>query len=150
MEGTINGAGQVEKVRTWIDQPIVGRHADRDHVLPDYKDVGGGVNRPTHLVVTQDGFPSLDLTISSVTINPAADITVPDNVKAFQPPPLSVTADKLANGVFYPQGAARTTASPSRWRTTSSSSIRRTTRRERKRYSRRPRKSFPTNPSATW
>jgi glyoxylase-like metal-dependent hydrolase (beta-lactamase superfamily II) len=103
VEGTINGAGQVEKVRTWIDQPIVGDMLI-ETTYSDYKDVGGGVNRPTHLVVTQDGFPSLDLTISSVTINPAADITVPDNVKAFQPPPVSVTADKLANGVFYLKG----------------------------------------------
>ena len=33
-----------------------------------------------------------------------ADITVPDNVKAFQPAPVNVTADKLANGVFYLKG----------------------------------------------
>jgi glyoxylase-like metal-dependent hydrolase (beta-lactamase superfamily II) len=103
VEGTINEAGQVEKVRTWIDQPIVGDMLV-ETTFSDYKDVGGGVNRPTHLVQTQDGFPSLDLTVSAVTLNPAVDITVPDNVKAFQPPPVNVTADKLANGVFYLKG----------------------------------------------
>ena len=56
------------------------------------------------MVVTQDGFPSLDLTVSEITVNPAVDITVPDNVKAFQPPPVMVTADKLADGVFYLKG----------------------------------------------
>jgi glyoxylase-like metal-dependent hydrolase (beta-lactamase superfamily II) len=104
MEGTINADGQVEKVRTWIDQPIVGDMLI-ETTYSDYKDFGGGVVRPAHLVVTQDGFPSLDLTLTSVTTNAAADITVPDNVKAFQPPPVNVTADKLANGVFYLKGA---------------------------------------------
>jgi len=103
MEGTINGDGQVEKVRTWIDQPIVGDMLI-ETTYSDYKDFGNGVTRPSHMVVTQDGFPSLDLTLSSVTPNAAADITVPDNVKAFQPPPVNVTADKLADGVFYLKG----------------------------------------------
>jgi glyoxylase-like metal-dependent hydrolase (beta-lactamase superfamily II) len=71
----------------------------------DYKDLGGGAMRPTHLVQTQDGLPSLDLTLSAATINPPADITVPDNVKAFQPPPVNVTSEKLADGVFYLKGA---------------------------------------------
>ena len=104
MEGTINADGQVEKVRTWIDQPIVGDMLI-ETTYSDYKDFGGGVVRPSHLVVTQDGFPSLDLTLTSITPNAAADIAVPDNVKAFQPPPVNVTADKLANGVFYLKGA---------------------------------------------
>ena len=103
IEGTINEAGQVEKVRTWIDHPIVGDMLI-ETTYSDYKDFGNGVTRPGHLVQTQDGFPSLDLTISAVTVNPAVDITVPDNVKAFQPPPISVTADKLGNGVFYLKG----------------------------------------------
>ena len=103
MEGTINADGQVEKVRTWIDQPIVGDMLV-ETTYSDYKDFGGGVVRPSHMVITQDGFPSLDLTVSSITPNAAADITVPDNVKAFQPAPVNVTADKLANGVFYLKG----------------------------------------------
>ena len=40
-----------------------------------------------------------------MTLNPAVDITVPDNVKAFQPPPVNVTSEKLADGVFYLKGA---------------------------------------------
>jgi glyoxylase-like metal-dependent hydrolase (beta-lactamase superfamily II) len=105
MEGTINADGQVEKVRTWIDQPIVGDMLV-ETTYSDYKDFGGGMIRPSHLVVTQDGFPSLDLTISAITANPTVDITVPDNVKAFQPPPITVTAQKLGNGVFYLTGGS--------------------------------------------
>jgi hypothetical protein len=104
MEGTINAEGQVEKVRTWIDQPIVGDMLV-ETTYSDYKDFGGGVIGPSHVVQTQDGYPSLDLTISAVTVNPAVDITVPDNVKAFQPPPVNVTSEKLADGVFYLKGA---------------------------------------------
>jgi glyoxylase-like metal-dependent hydrolase (beta-lactamase superfamily II) len=104
MEGTINAEGQVEKVRTWIDQPIVGDMLI-ETTYSDYKDFGGGAMRPSHLVQTQDGYPSLDLTVSAVTLNPAVDITVPDNVKAFQPPPVNVTSEKLGDGVFYLKGA---------------------------------------------
>jgi glyoxylase-like metal-dependent hydrolase (beta-lactamase superfamily II) len=103
MEGTLNADGQVEKVRTWFDQPIVGDMLV-ETTYSDYKDFGGGVVRPAHMVVTQDGFPSLDLTLSSVTANAAADITVPDNVKAFQPPPINVVSTKLADGVYYLTG----------------------------------------------
>jgi glyoxylase-like metal-dependent hydrolase (beta-lactamase superfamily II) len=104
MEGTINAEGQVEKVRTWIDQPIVGDMLV-ETTYSDYKDFGGGMMLPAHVVQTQDGFPSLDLMISAVTVNPAVDITVPDNVNAFQPPPVNVTSEKLADGVFYLKGA---------------------------------------------
>src|SRR5262245_55334841 len=100
MNGTINADGQVEKVRTWFDQPIVGDMLV-ETTYSDYKDFGGGVVRPSHLVVTQDGFPSLDLTLTSITPNAAADITVPDNVKAFQPPAINVVSTKLAAGVSY-------------------------------------------------
>jgi glyoxylase-like metal-dependent hydrolase (beta-lactamase superfamily II) len=90
-------------VRTWIDQPIVGDMLI-ETTYSDYKDFGGGVVRPSHLVVTQDGFPSLDLTISSVTANAAADITVPDNVKSFQPPAVNVVSTKMGDGVYYLTG----------------------------------------------
>jgi glyoxylase-like metal-dependent hydrolase (beta-lactamase superfamily II) len=103
MEGTINAQGQVEKVRTWIDQPIVGDMLI-ETAYSDYKDFGGGMMLPAHVVQTQDGFPSLDLTISAVTVNPPATITVPENVTAFQPPPLNVMANKLADGVYYLTG----------------------------------------------
>ena len=46
----------------------------------------GGVRFPTHMLQKQDGFPSLDLTIASVTVNPPVDITVPDNVRTTQLP----------------------------------------------------------------
>jgi len=101
-EGTINGQGQVEKVRTWIDQPIVGDMLI-ETTYTGYKDFGG-VLYPSRMVQTQDGYPALDITVSAVTANPAVNIEVPQNVRAFQPPPIRVESQKLAEGVYYLTG----------------------------------------------
>jgi len=71
----------------------------------DYKDFGG-VTYPSHIVQMQDGFPSLDITVSAVTANPAVDIQVPENVRAFQPPPVRVEAQKMGDGVYYLTGGS--------------------------------------------
>jgi glyoxylase-like metal-dependent hydrolase (beta-lactamase superfamily II) len=105
MEGTINAEGQVEKVRTWINHPIVGDMLV-ETTYSDYKDFGGGMMLPSHVMQAQDGYPSLDLTISAVTANPTVDITVPENVSAYQPPAVNVTADELADGVYYLRGGS--------------------------------------------
>jgi glyoxylase-like metal-dependent hydrolase (beta-lactamase superfamily II) len=103
MEGTINAEGHVEKVRTWINHPIVG-DMPVETTYADYKDFGGGLTLPSRVTQTQDGFPSLDLTITAVTANPPAEIAVPENVRSFQPPAPNVTADEVADGVFYLKG----------------------------------------------
>jgi len=102
VEGTINGQGQVEKVRTWIDQPIVGDMLI-ETTYSGYRDFGG-VQHPGRMVQTQDGYPALDITFSAVTLNPPVDIQVPQNVREFQPPPIRVESQKLAEGVYYLTG----------------------------------------------
>ena len=102
MEGTINAQGQVEKVRTWIDQSIVGDMLV-ETTYSGYKDFGG-LMHPSRMVQTQDGYPALDITFSGVMINPPVDIQVPQNVRAFQPPPVRVESQKLADGVYYLTG----------------------------------------------
>jgi glyoxylase-like metal-dependent hydrolase (beta-lactamase superfamily II) len=104
MTGIINRQGQVEKVQTWIDNPIVGDMLV-ETTYTGYKDFGG-VMFPSRIVQTQDGYPSLDITVASVTANPAVDITVPQNVRAFQPPPVRVESQKLAEGVYYLTGGS--------------------------------------------
>lgn len=104
MTGTISRQGQVEKVQTWIDHPIVGDMLV-ETTYTGYKDFGG-VTFPSRIVQTQDGYPSLDITIASVTANPAADITVPQNVRAFQPPAVRVESQKMAEGVYYLTGGS--------------------------------------------
>jgi glyoxylase-like metal-dependent hydrolase (beta-lactamase superfamily II) len=104
MTGIINAKGQVDKVTTWIDQPIVG---DMPVVTTytGYKDFGG-VMFPSRLVQTQDGFPSLDINISAVTANPAVNIDVPQNVRSFTPPPVRVDSMKMGDGVYYLTGGS--------------------------------------------
>jgi len=102
MTGIINAQNQVERVKTWMDQSIVGDMLV-ETVYSGYKDFGG-VMFPSRIAQTQDGYPSLDLTIASVTANPSVDITVPDNVRSFQPPPVRVESQKMADGVFYLTG----------------------------------------------
>jgi len=104
MTGIINAKGQVDKVTTWIDHPIVG---DMPVVTTytGYKDFGG-VMFPSRIVQTQDGFPSLDLTISSVSANPAVNIEVPQNVRTFTPPAVRVESMKMGDGVYYLTGGS--------------------------------------------
>jgi glyoxylase-like metal-dependent hydrolase (beta-lactamase superfamily II) len=104
VEGTINKQGQVEKVRTWFDQPIVGDMLV-ETTYSGYKDFGG-VLFPSRIVQTQDGFPALDITVSAVTANPPVNIDVPQNVRAFQPPPIRVESQKMADGVYYLTGTS--------------------------------------------
>jgi len=103
MTGIVNAKGQVDKVTTWIDNPIVG---DMPVVTTytGYKDFGG-VMFPSRIVQTQDGFPSLDINISNVTANPSVDIAAPDAVRNFTPPPVRVETKQMGEGVWYLTGA---------------------------------------------
>jgi glyoxylase-like metal-dependent hydrolase (beta-lactamase superfamily II) len=102
MTGLVNAKNEIERVQTWIDQPIVGDMLV-ETVYSDYKDFGG-VRFPSHIVQSQDGYPSLDLTVASVMANPAIDITTPDNVRTAPPPPVRVDSASVADGVFYLTG----------------------------------------------
>jgi glyoxylase-like metal-dependent hydrolase (beta-lactamase superfamily II) len=103
MVGVINAQNRVERVQTWIAQSLVGDML----IETEYRGYRkfGGVEFPTHILQKQDGFPSLDLVIVSVTANSAVDITVPDNVRNTpSTPPAIVTASKLADGAFWLTG----------------------------------------------
>jgi glyoxylase-like metal-dependent hydrolase (beta-lactamase superfamily II) len=48
----------------------------------------------------------LELTVSSVVKNPKVDIPVPDAVRSFSLPPVTVAVEKLAGGVYYLKGGS--------------------------------------------
>jgi glyoxylase-like metal-dependent hydrolase (beta-lactamase superfamily II) len=82
--------GEVERVQTMIDHPVVG---DMPVVTTysGYRDF--------------DGFPSLDVTIWTVTANPSFDAPVPANVQNAPPPAAqTVTATMVAPGVHHLTG----------------------------------------------
>ena len=102
--GTINAQNQVERVRTWIDNNVLG-DTPVETVFSDYRDFGG-TTFPGRIQRAQGGHPVLDLNVSAVTANPAVDLPVPDAVRRFTPPPVRAESEVLAPGVFYVAGGS--------------------------------------------
>src|SRR5262250_197786 len=95
VNGYINDQNLVERVETWIDNPMLGDMLF-DASYSGYKDFNG-VKFPTRIVQKQGDFPILDLTITDVKPN------VPVNIQA--PPPqapaaAAATSEKLGEGVY--------------------------------------------------
>jgi glyoxylase-like metal-dependent hydrolase (beta-lactamase superfamily II) len=102
--GIIDERNQVARVRTWIDNPVLG-DMPVEAVYRDYSRVDG-VLFPMHIIQSQGGHPSLELWLTSVQPNAAADITAPDSVRGAAPPPVSVEARTIADGVWYLTGGS--------------------------------------------
>lgn len=102
--GLINSEGQVERVQTWIDNPVLG-DTPIQITFSDYRDYNG-INFPAQIIKTQGGAPVLDLKIATVKGNIAVNFPVPDAVKNNPKPAASVTATALAPGVHYLQGGS--------------------------------------------
>jgi glyoxylase-like metal-dependent hydrolase (beta-lactamase superfamily II) len=100
--GTINTASQLERVRTWIDNPVLGDTLV-ELEYSGYRDFGG-VSFPSRIVRRQGGHPVLEIDIASVTANPAARIATPPEAANATIPPVTATAEPLAPGVFYIKG----------------------------------------------
>src|SRR4029453_9949582 len=67
-------------------------------------DFGGGMF-PAKIVQTQDGFPTLELDITGVTLNPMVNLPVPANGMNAPPPAApTVASEKLGDGLFYLTG----------------------------------------------
>jgi glyoxylase-like metal-dependent hydrolase (beta-lactamase superfamily II) len=108
IQGVVNDQGLVEKVETWIDHPVLG-DMPVETTYSDYKDFAG-VKFPTRIVQKQGGFPTLDLTITTVEVNAPAAIDVPANVQQATPPPVRVESQKIADGVWYLTGGSHHSA----------------------------------------
>src|SRR5688500_12201030 len=88
--GTINSKNQVERIRTWVNNPVLG-----DMVLEatyrDYERVpGSGMLFPMHVIQTQGDHKSLELKFSAVEPNAKADYTPPEKVVGATSPPVRV------------------------------------------------------------
>jgi glyoxylase-like metal-dependent hydrolase (beta-lactamase superfamily II) len=100
--GRINAQNQLERVATSIDNPILG-DTPVEIKYSEYRDFDG-VMFPARIVRSQGGYPVLDITVSKVAANRAAEIAVPDTVRNFTPPAVNVEMEKLADGVYYVKG----------------------------------------------
>ena len=104
VEGTINANGEVDRVRTWVDNPVLGVMLV-ETTYSDYQEFEG-VRFPTRIMQSQGGRPALDLTIRTVTANAPVAIAVPASMAGFQPPAPTVTTTEVAPGVFYLTGGS--------------------------------------------
>jgi glyoxylase-like metal-dependent hydrolase (beta-lactamase superfamily II) len=95
----INELNLLERVETITsdvvlgDVPVVIRYSS-------YRDFGG-ILFPSLIVESEYGAPSLFLAIKDVKANPAVSIAVPDNIRAYSPPPVVVKTRKLADGIYW-------------------------------------------------
>mgnify|MGYP000963269855 FL=1 len=100
--GQINARNEVEVVRTWVDNPVLGDTLVETR-FSAYRDFGG-VTFPSRIERSQGGYPVLDLQVNDVRLNGATVPAVPPEVaSATQQVPV-VKVDKLADGVFYLTG----------------------------------------------
>ena len=76
VNGYINEQNLVERVETMIDNPFLG-DMPFEAVYSDYKDVGGGVQFPMHIVQKQGGYPIFDLSVTDVKVNAPVNIQPP-------------------------------------------------------------------------
>ena len=100
--GRINGRNEVYIMHYWIDNPVLGDMLC-EAGFTGYRDFGG-VMFPSHIVRTQGGKVRLEVNVSTVKANLPVVIPVPDGMREAMTAPVKVTADKLADGVYWLRG----------------------------------------------
>ncbi len=102
--GRFNAANDLELVQEWIDNPVLGDMLIQTQ-YSDYKNFGG-VHFPSKITRIVGEHPALRLTVTGVKANVPANITVPDEVKNYQEPPIVVAEELLAPGVWHLRGGS--------------------------------------------
>lgn len=97
--GYINAQRLVERVDTWVPNPILGDTLI-ETTYANYKSFGG-IQFPMRIVQRQGGFPTLEISVTSVEPNAAVSLTAPVAV----PQPARALGQQVAPGVWYLYGA---------------------------------------------
>ena len=101
---TVNDRNLVDKVEGSVANAVLG-DIPVEISYSDYQDFGG-IKFPTKIRQTAGGYPSLDMTVSEVKPNAAADIQAPDPVRQATNPYAKVTSQMVADGVWYLTGGS--------------------------------------------
>ena len=107
VNGYISAQNRVDRVETWIDNPLFGDLLF-EAVYSDYKDVDG-VQFPMHMVQRQGDYPVFDLTVSEVKVNAPVSIQAPQGrggapAAAAAPAAPPAQSEKLGDGVYLITG----------------------------------------------
>lgn len=111
INGTINAQHLVERVQTWVPNPVFGDMV-YEHRYTEYQQFGG-IRFPTVLHSHQGdprlnpGHNSMEIKVTAVQPNVAgAGLSVPASVRAAAPPAVSVESESVANGVWRIAGGS--------------------------------------------
>jgi glyoxylase-like metal-dependent hydrolase (beta-lactamase superfamily II) len=104
VEGTIDAENHVTSVRTMVPNTVLGD----TELVANYSNYMSydGVMFPTRIEVMQGGFPLWEVDVTSVTPNAPLDLPVPENVASATIPPVQVTVNQLAPGVWHLMGGS--------------------------------------------
>jgi glyoxylase-like metal-dependent hydrolase (beta-lactamase superfamily II) len=113
LTGEFNNDNMLERVITWIPDPVLGDKMV-EYRYSDYRDVGGGMKAPFRVHAHMGDHPLIpgghnwvDLRISDVKMNVAdAALTVPDAVRNAPAPQVQVVKTQLAPGVVLMGGGS--------------------------------------------
>ena len=100
VKATLNDENLVDRVEYLIANSVVG-DVPVEVTYSDYADYGG-VKFPRHIVEKQDGFETLDITISEVVPNAPVSLPVPANVSEAAPAPAApmVQIEQVGDGLW--------------------------------------------------
>jgi glyoxylase-like metal-dependent hydrolase (beta-lactamase superfamily II) len=108
LEGVLNDQNLVERIETWIANPVLG-DMKLEAIFSEYKDFGG-VKFPTRIVQRSAGYPVLDLTITDVTPNAAVALEVPASIRQPAAPAAALVPEKVSEGLWIVPGGAKSIA----------------------------------------
>jgi len=94
----------VTKVSTLVGDPVTG-DTELTASYGGYK-VFGNAQAPTKITQTQGGFPTWEVAVSDVDVNPSVNLAVPENVANAPLPAVNVVSTRLAPGVWYFTGGS--------------------------------------------
>ena len=101
----INKQHQVDRVRAWIPNDVFGDMLI-ETTYSGYRNFSG-IQFPSRIQQSQGGYPTLDLTVTAVEVNPFFTVTVPDTVRnapALAAP--TAASEKVADGIFWITGGS--------------------------------------------
>ena len=110
--GEFNGQNMLERVVTWIPNPVMG-DMQVEIRYTDWRDIGNGIKAPFHIHMHQGDHPLvrgmnyMDVQASEVKANVEnASLTVPDAMRTTAAPRVNIQTTKLADGVWLIAGGS--------------------------------------------